>query len=96
MEINKIIKQLNPKKATGPDKTPIKIVKLVANIIDSHSENTIKGAKKLYFTHYSCVVIILFNTGLLKSAFSSDSFGKLVFSLFALFVFSVCSVSNSM
>ena len=30
---------------------------------------------KLYFTHYSCVVIILFNTGLQKYAFSTDSFG---------------------
>ena len=35
-QINKIIKGLNPKKATGPDKTPVKIVKLAANVIDSH------------------------------------------------------------
>ena len=40
----------------------------------------IKGATKLlHVAHYSCVVIILFNTGLYKSAFSTDSFGKLVF-----------------
>ena len=38
-----------------------------------------KGATNLYFTHYSCVVFILFNTGLCESAFSNNSFGKLVF-----------------
>ena len=36
VEINNIIKHLNPKKATGPDKIPVKIIKLMANIIDSH------------------------------------------------------------
>ena len=35
-----------------------------------------KGAAKFYFTHYLFVVIILFNTGLYKAAFSVDSFGK--------------------
>ena len=34
MEINKIIKHLNPKKATGPDKILVNFVKLGANIID--------------------------------------------------------------
>ena len=43
------------------------------------------------FTHYSCVVIILFNTGLYKSVFSTYSFGKLFFCLSVLFVFSACS-----
>ena len=38
-----------------------------------------------------CVVIILFNTGLYKSAFCTDSSGKLVFCLSALSVLSVCS-----
>ena len=33
----------------------------------------VKGATKLYFTHYSCVVIILLNTGLCRSAFSTIS-----------------------
>ena len=46
---------------------------------------SVKGATKLHFTHYSCVVIILFHTSLYKSAFSTDSFGKLVFCIFALF-----------
>ena len=48
-------------------------------------KNCFKGATKLYFTHYSCVVIILFHMSLYKSAFSTDSFGKLVFCIFALF-----------
>ena len=41
----------------------------------------IKGATKSYFTHYSCVVIVLLNTTLCRSAFSTDSFRKLVFRL---------------
>ena len=45
----------------------------------------IKGAMKLYFTQYSCVVITLFNTGLYESVFSTFSFGKLVFSSFYAF-----------
>ena len=45
-----------------------------------------KGAKKLYSRHYSCVIIILFNTGLQKSVFSTDSFGKLVFFIFLSFL----------
>ena len=45
----------------------------------------IKGAMKLYSSHFSCLVIVLFNTGLWKSLFSTDSFGKLVFYLSELF-----------
>ena len=55
-----------------------------------------KGARKLSFTHYSFVVFILFNTGLWKSAFSTNSFRKIVFYRSALFVFSACYVSNLM
>ena len=40
-EINKIIKNLNPKKATGPDKIPPKIAILSANVIDAHLTNII-------------------------------------------------------
>ena len=40
-----------------------------------------EGATKSYFTHYSCVVIVSFDTALCKSAFSTVSFGKLVFRL---------------
>ena len=39
MEINKIIKHLNPKKAIGPVTIPVKIVKLEANITDLHQTN---------------------------------------------------------
>ena len=35
-DINKMVKSLNSKKATGPDKIPPKLVKLAANIIDRH------------------------------------------------------------
>ena len=40
-QINKIIKNLNPKKATGPDKIPPKILRLSADIIDCHITNFI-------------------------------------------------------
>ena len=48
----------------------------------------VKGAAKLYFIDYSSLVIILLSTGLYKSAFSTDSFGKLGFGLSA--VFALC------
>ena len=35
-QINKIIKGLNPKKATGPGKISVKIAKLAPGVIDSH------------------------------------------------------------
>ena len=38
-DIKKIIKNTNPKKATGPDKIPQKIVRLSPNINDSHLMN---------------------------------------------------------
>ena len=41
----------------------------------------IKGAMKSYFTQYSCVVIVLFNTALCRSTFSTVSFTNLVFRL---------------
>lgn len=50
----------------------------------------IKGAPNLYFMHYLCVVIILLNTGLYKSAFYTCFFRKLICHLSP--VFSVCSV----
>ena len=46
-----------------------------------------KGARKLCFMHYSRMVIILFSTGLCKSAFSICSFSKTRFSSFQV---SVC------
>ena len=38
-----MIKGLNSKKATGPDKIPVKIVKLAASVIDSHLTNIINN-----------------------------------------------------
>ena len=42
-KINKIIKELDPKKATDLDKIPPKIVKMSANVIDSHLANIINN-----------------------------------------------------
>ena len=67
------------------------------NMLDMNKKNSanlykhFKETTKLYFL---CAVIILFNMGIYKSAISTYSFGKLVFCLSALFVFSACSVSN--
>ena len=46
----------------------------------------LKGAAKSYFTHHYCVVIVLFNTALCRSAFSTVSLRKIIFrlSVFAL------------
>ena len=41
--MNKIIKNVNTKKATGPDKIPPKIIRLSANIIDSRLMNIINN-----------------------------------------------------
>ena len=54
------------------------------------SGSYIKGATKLYFTLYLCVVIISYSTGLPKSAFSTYYFGKLVFRPSVFYLFSVC------
>ena len=43
VEINKTIKYLSPKKTAGPDKIPVKIVKLGPNINDSHLTNIINN-----------------------------------------------------
>ena len=52
--------------------------------VTSH-EHMFKGAAKSNFMYYSCVVNILFNTDLYESAFSSNSFKKLVFCLSVVF-----------
>ena len=52
-----------------------------------------KGAKKLYFMHYSGVVITLFNKNLCKSAFSTYSLKNPAFHLLV-FIFFVCSILN--
>ena len=63
---------------------------------DSKLASTVKGAIKSYFTYYSYVVIIFFKTGLYMSAFFIYSFGKLNYRLSVIFVFSACSILNSM
>ena len=40
-DINTIIKSLNPRKATGSDGVPVKILKIARNVIDSHLTNII-------------------------------------------------------
>ena len=40
-DINKIIKSLNPRKATGPDGIPAKVLKIARNVINSHLTNII-------------------------------------------------------
>ena len=42
-QINKIIRNLDAKKATGPDKIPVKVVKMSAYIIDKHLTNIINN-----------------------------------------------------
>ena len=42
-QINKILRNINSRKATGPDKIPPKIVKMSVNIIDSHLTNIINS-----------------------------------------------------
>ena len=42
-QINKIIRSLDAKKVTGPDKIPVKVVKMSAYIIDKHLNNIINN-----------------------------------------------------
>ena len=58
-------------------------------------DEKIKEATKSYFTHYSCVVIVMFNTTLCRSAFSPVSFRNLCFRLSVLSlnqVFEICVI----
>ena len=55
----------------------------------------LKGAMKLFFMHCLCVVIILFNKDLYKSAFSTYSFKETTFCLPVFYVFFIYSVLNS-
>ena len=40
-DMNKIIKTFHPRKATGHHGTPIKVIKISQNVIDSHLTNKI-------------------------------------------------------
>ena len=70
-DINTIIKSLDPKKATGPDGIPIKIIKHALNIIDSHFCNIIK--KDLRKNKYSEEP----KTALVRSIFKKNERSKL-------------------
>ena len=60
----------------------------------SQEQYFFKGATKLYFTYHSCVVIIFYNMGLSKSAFSTYFFWKIIFRLSVIYVlFAGCDVS---
>ena len=45
-DIIKIIKSLNPNKATGPDRILLKIIKTVANVTDLKENKFLENAKK--------------------------------------------------
>ena len=51
---------------------------LNTEVISADLDASLKGPTKSYFVYYSCMVIVLFNTGLRRSPFS---FRKLVFHL---------------
>ena len=70
--------------------TPWKLILWCIQGVQVFIITNIKGAPKLYFMHYSCVVITLFSTGLRKSALSTYSFEKLL--SFCTFGFFVCSL----
>ena len=57
------------------------------DIVCNNNKKLFKGATKLYFMHYSCVVIILFNTDLYKSEFVTYFFRKTSFSSFCALYF---------
>ena len=58
-QINKIIKEVDPKIATGPDKIPPKIIKLSANVIDSHLTNIINSdIEKKSFSECSIIASV--------------------------------------
>ena len=57
--INKIIKSLNPNKATGPDNILLKIIKTAANVNDSHLVYiTNKDLKKNKFSENAKTALI--------------------------------------
>ena len=54
---------------------------IVNSSVVLHDLIPVKRSTKSYFTHYSCVVIVFFNTALCRSAYSTISLRKLVFRL---------------
>ena len=79
-QINKILRNINSRKATGPDKIPPKIVKMSANIIDFHLTNIINSElKKMPFqTQQKQPQFVQFSKGKEKEL-RSKSPGQLAF-----------------
>ena len=48
--MNILIKCMNPKKGTGPDGIPLKIVILSADVIDKHLTGIIQNPESSYFS----------------------------------------------
>ena len=70
-DINKIIKSLNPNKATCPDHIPLKIIKTAANVIDSHLAHIInKDLKENKFSENA-------KTALVRPIYKKDERGKI-------------------
>ena len=70
-DINKIIKSLNPNKATGPDRITLKIIKTDAKVIDSHLAHIInKDLKENKFSEN-------FKTALVGPIYKKDGRGKI-------------------
>ena len=70
-------------------------VYVICVFVLSYEKQFVKGATKSDFTHYSCVVNVLFNTALYRSAFSPVSFRNLGFRLSVLSlkqVFEICTI----
>ena len=68
---NEIIKSLNPNKATGPDRIPLKIIKTAANIIDYHLAYIInKDLKENKFSENA-------KTALVRPIYKKDDKGKI-------------------
>ena len=55
--------------------------RILHDILSYYFWQLFKEATKSYITHYSCMVIIFFSTGLCRSALSTISFVKLLFCL---------------
>ena len=69
--VNKIIKSLNPNKATGPHRIPLKIIKVAANVIDPHLAYIInKDLKENKFSENA-------KTALGRSIHNKDDSGKI-------------------
>ena len=88
-KIEKLVTNLNIRKAAQSNDIPTKLVKEFGYLFSKYIAtsinrciaegtfvNVFKGAMKLYLTYCYCAIIILFNTGLYKSVFSTYPFKK--------------------